>query len=93
MREMLIGAARTYYMGMINKHIANVEILLTNPVGIGEDSHQDIQAVIEVELGKIADYHDKLEMLQKFFYQKGMIYIKYLKDYIVTKKLYITINI
>ena len=67
MREMLIGAARTYYMGMINKHIANVEILLTNPVGIGEDSHQDIQAVIEVELGKIADYHDKLEVLQKFF--------------------------
>ena len=67
MRDMLIGAARTYYMGMINKHIANVEILLTNPVGIGEDSHQDIQAVIEVELGKIADYHDKLEMLQRFF--------------------------
>ena len=67
MREMLIGAARTYYMGMINRHIANVEILLTNPVGIGEDSHQDIQAVIEIEMGKIADYHDKLEMLQKFF--------------------------
>ena len=67
MREMLIGAARTYYMGMINRHIANVEVLLTNPVGIGEDSHQDIQAVIEIELGKIADYHDKLEMLQKFF--------------------------
>ena len=67
MREMLIGAARTYYMGMINKHIANVEILLTNPVGIGEDAHQDIQAVIEIEMGKIADYHDKLEMLTKFF--------------------------
>ena len=65
MREMLIGAARTYYMGMINRHIANVEVLLTNPVGIGEDSHQDIQAVIEVELGKIADYHDKLEVLKK----------------------------
>tara|TARA_R100001198_G_C5054729_1_gene108894 strand:+ start:51 stop:302 length:252 start_codon:yes stop_codon:yes gene_type:complete len=67
MREMLISAARTYYMGMINKHVANVEILLTNPVGIGEDSHQDIQAVIEIEMGKIADYHDKLEMLSKFF--------------------------
>ena len=67
MREMLIGAARTYYMGMINRHIANMEVLLTNPVGIGEDSHQDIQAVIEIELGKIADYHDKLEVLQKFF--------------------------
>ena len=67
MREMLIGAARTYYMGMINKHLANMEVVLTNPVGIGEDSHQDIQAVIEIELGKIADYHDKLEVLQKFF--------------------------
>ena len=67
MREILIGAARTYYMGMINKHLANMEVLLTNPVGIGEDSHQDIQAVIEIEMGKIADYHDKLEMLQKFF--------------------------
>ena len=67
MREMLISAARTYYMGMINRHIANVEVLLTNPVGIGEDSHQDIQAVIEIEMGKIAAYHDKLEMLQKFF--------------------------
>ena len=67
MREMLIGAARTYYMGMINKHIANMEVILTNPVGIGEDAHQDIQAVIEIELGKIADYHDKLEVLQKFF--------------------------
>jgi hypothetical protein len=67
MREMLIGAARTYYMGLINKHIANVEVLLTNPTGIGEDAHQDIQGVIEIELGRIADYHDKLEMLQKFF--------------------------
>ena len=67
MREILIGAARTYYMGMINKHVANMEVLLTNPVGIGEDSHQDIQAVIEIEMGKIADYHDKLEMLTKFF--------------------------
>ena len=67
MREILIAAAKTYYMGMINKHVANMEVLLTNPVGIGEDSHQDIQAVIEIEMGKIADYHDKLEMLQKFF--------------------------
>ena len=65
MREMLIAAARTYYMGMINKHMANMEVLLTNPTGIGE--HQDIQAAIEEELGKISDYHDKLEMLQKFF--------------------------
>ena len=65
MREILIGAARTYYVGLINKHISNVEVLLTNPTGIGE--HQDIQAAIEEELGKIADYNDKLEMLIKYF--------------------------
>ena len=67
MRNLLLGSARTYYMGMINRSIANMEVLLTNPVGIGDPPHQDIQAVIEEELGKIADYHDKLEMLQKFF--------------------------
>jgi len=67
MRELLIGAARTYYVGLINKHISNVEVLLNNPVGIGEAEHQDIQAVIEVELGRIADYNDKLEVLIKYF--------------------------
>ena len=67
MRELLLGASRTYYVGLINKHISNVEVLLTNPSGIGEAEHQDIQAVIEVELGRIADYNDKLEMLIKYF--------------------------
>ena len=65
MRELLLGASRTYYVGLINKYISNVEVLLTNPTGIGE--HQDIQAAIEEELGKIADYNDKLEMLIKYF--------------------------
>ena len=65
MRKLLLNAQLAYYSGMLNKHIANVEVLLTNPVGIGE--HQDIQQAIEAELSKIADYHDKLEVLQKFF--------------------------
>ncbi len=65
MREMLIGAGRTYYVGLINKHITNVEVLLSAPSGIQE--HQDIQSAIEEELGKIADYNDKLEMLIKYF--------------------------
>ena len=69
MRELLISAARSYYMGLMNKHISNVEILLTNPVGISgvADKHQDIQEAIEIELGIIADYNDKLEVLQRFF--------------------------
>ena len=41
MRNMLIDAQSSHLIGHINKHKANVEILLTHPVGIGE--HQDIQ--------------------------------------------------
>ena len=65
MRDMLIDAQTTHLIGHINKHKTNVEILLTNPVGIGE--HQDIQTAIEEELEEIANYHDKLEMLVKYF--------------------------
>ncbi len=65
MRNMLIDAQSSHLIGHINKHKANVEILLTNSVGIGE--HQDIQTAIEEELEEIANYHDKLEMLVKYF--------------------------
>jgi hypothetical protein len=65
MRELLINAQRSHLTGHINKHLANIEVLLTNPAGIGE--HQDIQEAIEEELAHVADYHDKLEMLTKFF--------------------------
>ena len=65
MRDMLIDAQTSHLVGHINKHKSNVEILLTNSVGIGE--HQDIQTAIEEELEEIANYHDKLEMLVKYF--------------------------
>jgi len=64
-REILINAQQSHLAGHINKHIANIEVLLTNPAGIGE--HQDIQEAIEIELDMVAQYHDKLEMLNKFF--------------------------
>ena len=69
MRELLLSAARSHYMGLVNKHISNVEVLLNNPMGISgvADKHQDIQEAIEMELGIIADYNDKLEVLQRFF--------------------------
>ena len=69
MRKLLLNAQVAYYTGMLNKHVANVEVLLTNPAGIGgvADNHQDIQEAIEVELGKIADYHDKIGCIQRYF--------------------------
>lgn len=65
MKVTLINAQQSHLMGHINKHLANIEVLLNNPVGIGE--HQDIGTAIEEELAIVADYHDKLEMLNKFF--------------------------
>ena len=68
MRKMLINTAKAYYIGMINRRVANVEVLLNQPVGIGE--HGDIQEEIEKHLGIIAEYHDKLEILEKYFNKK-----------------------
>jgi len=65
MREMLLGAAKSYYVGLMNRHISNVEILLSKAVGIGE--HQDIQASIDAELDKIAMADDKLNVIVKYF--------------------------
>ena len=67
-RQVLMNAQRSHLAGHINKHLANIEVLLERPAGIGE--HQDIQEAIEIELGHIADYHDKMEMLAKFFTQE-----------------------
>ena len=68
MREMLLAASKSYYVGMINKHISNVEILLTRSVGIGE--HQDIQDAIDKEIEKVSMFDDKLTMITKYFERK-----------------------
>tara|TARA_E500000318_G_scaffold46834_1_gene44147 strand:+ start:24 stop:260 length:237 start_codon:yes stop_codon:yes gene_type:complete len=68
MREMLLNAAKSYYVGLINKHISNVEILLTRSVGIGE--HQDIQQAIDAELDAVATADDKLNIILKYFERK-----------------------
>ena len=65
MREMLLNAAKSYYVGLINKHISNGEILLTRSVGIGE--HQDIQQAIDAELDAVATADDKLNIILKYF--------------------------
>ncbi len=64
-REQMLKALVAHAEGHLAKHQMNVEVYLTNPAGIGE--HQDIGTAIEEELAEVADYHDKLEMLNKFF--------------------------
>ena len=65
MREQLIRALLAHAQGEIEKHKANVEIYLTNPVGIGE--HSDITGAIGDELDKISRYHDQIEVINTYF--------------------------
>ena len=64
MRERMIKALLAHAQGDIQKHLANVEIYLTNPTGIGE--HSDIMEAIEHELDMIAKYMDQIEVIQKY---------------------------
>ncbi len=51
--------------GHIEKHKANVEILMQKTAGVAE--HPDTLETIEKELAIIAEYHDQIEMLEKYF--------------------------
>jgi|TARA_B100002019_G_scaffold258089_1_gene242564 hypothetical protein len=54
---------KEYLRGKILYHETNVKIYFSNPVGIGE--HPDIMAAIEEELEKVAEYKEKLQVLQE----------------------------
>jgi hypothetical protein len=70
MEDKLLEAVRKHAEGHVAKHVANIEVYLDNPVGIGE--HSDIISAIETELSSMAKWHEKLEMLD--------IYIMEAKD-------------
>ena len=68
MREMLLSALKSYYVGHINKHIANVEIYLNRSTGIGE--HSDIIEAMDKEIGEVGKYDDRLSMILKYLERK-----------------------
>ena len=65
MREELLKASRLHFKAHIEKHRINVENLLNNSVGVAE--HPDLMDTIEKELGIIAEYDDKLAVVDKYF--------------------------
>jgi|TARA_Y100000590_G_scaffold314088_1_gene355086 hypothetical protein len=65
MRDQLLKAVLAHANGEIEKHKVNVNVYLENPAGIGE--HSDITEAIQVELNKIAVYHDQIEVVNKYF--------------------------
>ena len=65
MRDDILKSQVAYYNGLIAKHQQNVEIYLTNPVGIGE--HPDVMAAIESEINAIAQAHEKIQVINHYF--------------------------
>ena len=68
MRDKLIKALLAHAQGDIQKHLANVEVYLSNPAGIGE--HSDITEAIETELNIIAKYQDQIDVINKYLLNK-----------------------
>ena len=65
MRQQLIETSKEHFLSHIAKHRMNVEVMLTNPTAIPE--HSDIMEAIEKEVEKMAEYQDKLEIMERYF--------------------------
>ena len=65
MRDMILQALKSKISGQINGHIANIEAMMSNPVGIGD--HPTIVETIEKELGALEHENGKLNNLVRFF--------------------------
>lgn len=65
MRSKIIEASRLHFQSHIEKHKVNVEVMLANPMAIHD--HTDLMTAIENEIEQIAEYEDKLAVLDKYF--------------------------
>ena len=65
LREQMINAALKHAEAHIEKHRMNVEIYLTNPVGVGE--HSEVMDEIEKQLDDMARYQDHIDILKNYF--------------------------
>ena len=65
MRQQLIEASKKHFESHILKHRMNVEVMLNNPTAIMD--HSDLMEAIEKEVAHIAEYMDKLEVMEKYF--------------------------
>jgi hypothetical protein len=65
MRKEMIGVLKQHFEAHILKHKMNVDIMLSNPMAIHD--HTDLMDAIEQEVAQIAEYMDKLEVMNKYF--------------------------
>ena len=64
MRSKAINALRAHARGEIEKHLYNIEILLTNPQGVAE--HPDQIETIQKELDNISNHKERLDIIDTY---------------------------
>lgn len=64
MRNKAINALRAHARGEIEKHLYNIEILLTNPQGVAE--HPDQIETIQKELDNISTHKERLDIIDSY---------------------------
>jgi hypothetical protein len=65
MRDMILNAIKTKMIGQMNAHIANAEVMLTNPVGARDRA--TVIDTIEKELSALEHLDGRLNVLTKYF--------------------------
>ena len=65
MRKDIIEASKLHFKSHIEKHRANVNIHAENPTGVAE--HSDHIETLEKEIGLMSEYHDKIDVLERYF--------------------------
>jgi CBS domain-containing protein len=65
MRQEIISVLKQHFESHILKHKMNVDIMLSNPTAIHD--HTDLMDAIEKEVALMAEYQDKLEIMNVYF--------------------------
>ena len=63
--ENIMNALYLSSKGELEKRKANIKVYLNNPVGIGE--HSDITNTIQLELDKMIEADDRINIITKYF--------------------------
>ena len=64
MKGRILDALQAHAEGNVELHLANIEVYLDNPAGIGE--HSDILEAIQAEMDKAAVHQDRLDIIKKY---------------------------
>jgi len=64
-RELIVNALKSKLIGQMNSHAANIEVMITNPVGLGD--HPSLVDTVSKELAAMSDINGQLNTLVKYF--------------------------